>query len=138
MTIHLCKNCSGIINEDYIYCPWCGKVIGKDDRKEGVATVPAGVTEIKIKTYSEKMRKLSPDGNKTVNAPEGIYVEALKYVVQAESASVSMIQKKFAIGYVKACKIMDWMKENSFVTPYRAGDVLKVLINPDEVNELFG
>ena len=49
-----------------------------------------------------------------------------------------MIQKKFAIGYVKACKIMDWMKENSFVTPYRAGDVRKVLINPDEVNELFG
>ena len=74
MTIHLCKNCSGIINEDYIYCQWCGKVIGKDDRKEGVATVPAGVTEIKIKTYSEKMRKLSPDGNKTVNAPEGLYM----------------------------------------------------------------
>ena len=140
MTIHLCKNCGGIVNEDYIYCPWCGKLIGGDDKNGVIVAVPAGVTEIKIEVCPEKTwkDKVSSDGEKSVKAPEETYITVLKYVAEMRVAPVSMIQRQFPIGYVKACKIMDWMEDNGFVAPYSAGEMRSVLITPDEVIELFG
>lgn len=49
-----------------------------------------------------------------------------------------MIQRKFPIGYVKSCKIMDWMEDNGFVSPNIADESRDVLISLDNVDKLFG
>lgn len=140
MIIYLCKNCGGRINENYTYCPYCGKIAIWKGGDEISLTVPAGVTKINLQLHykSKWSDGVSEEDKKSVKAPEEIYVDVLKFVAEAKTASVSMIQRKFPIGYVKSCKIMDWMEDNGFVSPNIADESRDVLISLDNVDKLFG
>ena len=102
--------------------------------------MPAGVTKINLQLHykSKWSDGVSEEDKKSVKAPEEIYVDVLKFVAEAKTASVSMIQRKFPIGYVKSCKIMDWMEDNGFVSPNIADESRDVLISLDNVDKLFG
>ena len=142
MTIHLCGKCGKIINEDYIYCPWCGARIDESGKNEIALTIPAGITGISIEVNSgKKRREEAPPREKGSFGRGGIdvvYVEALKYVAEMKVASVSMIQRQFPIGYVKACKIIDWMEDMNYITPNNEEGIRKVLKKKKKVKEMFG
>lgn len=59
-------------------------------------------------------------------------------MAEMKVASVSMIQRQFPIGYVKACKIIDWMEDMNYITPNNEEGIRKVLITPEKVKEMFG
>lgn len=66
------------------------------------------------------------------------YIQALKFCVESNQASVSMLQRRFPIGYVKACKIIDWMENMNYITQSEGSKPRKVLLTMDEFKRIFG
>ncbi len=66
------------------------------------------------------------------------FIKALKYCVTSNQASVSMIQRRFPVGYIKACKIIDWMENMNYVTPSEGSKPRKVLLSKDEFFNIYG
>ena len=66
------------------------------------------------------------------------FLLALRYCVNANQASVSMIQRRFPVGYIKACKIIDWMTNMNYITPSEGAKSRKVLLTKDEFIKIYG
>lgn len=66
------------------------------------------------------------------------HIKALKYCVTSNQASVSMIQRRFPVGYIKACKIIDWMEKMNYITPSEGSKPRKVLLSKDEFIQIYG
>ena len=66
------------------------------------------------------------------------YIKALYYCVTSNQASVSMIQRRFPVGYIKACKIIDWMENMNYVTQSEGSKPRKVLLSKDEFLNTYG
>ncbi|MCD8372344.1 MAG: DNA translocase FtsK [Clostridia bacterium] len=67
-----------------------------------------------------------------------VYLRALKYCVESNKASVSMLQRRFPIGYMKACKIIDWMENMNYITKGEGPNSRKVLLSHDEFINTYG
>jgi S-DNA-T family DNA segregation ATPase FtsK/SpoIIIE len=62
--------------------------------------------------------------------------EAIELVVASEQASVSMIQRKFKVGYNRAARMIDEMEERNIVGPSKGSKARDVLISIDELKEM--
>ncbi|MDX5914133.1 DNA translocase FtsK [Bacillus cereus group sp. BfR-BA-01026] len=60
---------------------------------------------------------------------ESLYEPAKECVIAMQAASVSMIQRRFRIGYVTATKIINRLEENGVIGPYEGSKPRKILIN---------
>ena len=65
-------------------------------------------------------------------------IKALQFCIEQGEASVSMIQRRFPVGYVRACKIIDWMEEMNFITSVQGAKPRKIVITQDEFDMLYG
>ena len=61
-----------------------------------------------------------------------LYEEAVQLVIEMQSASVSMLQRRFRIGYNRAARLIDAMEANGVVGPYEGNKPRTVLIQPSE------
>ncbi|MCD8294733.1 MAG: hypothetical protein LUE27_05795 [Clostridia bacterium] len=66
------------------------------------------------------------------------YIKALHYCIKSNSASVSMIQRRYPIGYMKACKIIDWMTSLNYITAPEGSKPRKILMTMDEFTATYG
>ena len=69
---------------------------------------------------------------------EPVYIEALRYVILSGSASISMIQRKCSAGYNKSGKIIEWMEEMGYISPFEGAKARKVLISKEEFESKYG
>lgn len=53
---------------------------------------------------------------RAIDEAEPLYEKVVEYCIRVERASITEIQRKFKIGYVRAGKIVDWMIENGIAT----------------------
>lgn len=58
----------------------------------------------------------SDDGDD--DSVEEVYIDALRYIIQSGSASISMIQRKCSVGYNKAGKIIEWMEDMGYISAF--------------------
>ena len=79
-----------------------------------------------------------PKKEEKVNGVDPIYINALKMVIQAGSTSISMIQRKCAVGYNKAGQIVQWMEENGYISEFDGAKSRKVFITMEEFEAKFG
>ncbi|PFS93718.1 cell division protein FtsK [Bacillus thuringiensis] len=56
------------------------------------------------------------------------YEEARQCVISMQAASVTMLQRRFRIGYTSAAKLIDRLEENGVIGPYEGSTPRKVLI----------
>lgn len=66
------------------------------------------------------------------------FIKALKFCVTSNMASVSMIQRRFPVGYIKACKIIDWMENMNYITPSEGSKPRKVLMSKEDFINTYG
>lgn len=64
--------------------------------------------------------------------------ESVRWVVDRGQASTSMLQRKFSIGFQRASRLLDQMEERGIVGPRDGPRPREVLMNPRDVDELFG
>ncbi|MCH5148414.1 MAG: hypothetical protein J1G05_03495 [Clostridiales bacterium] len=85
---------------------------------------------------SEMGGEASDDGADT--KIDETFIRALKYCVTSNQASVSMIQRRFPVGYIKACKIIDWMQNMNYITQSEGSKPRKVLLTKEEFENTYG
>ena len=64
-----------------------------------------------------------------------LYDDAVDLVVEMQTASVSMLQRRFRIGYTRAARLIDEMEARGIVGPYEGSKPRTVLMGKpsDEV-----
>lgn len=61
-----------------------------------------------------------------------LYDDAVKLVVSTGNASISMIQRRFRIGYARAARLIDMMELAGVVGPYQGSKPREVLVSAEE------
>ncbi len=62
--------------------------------------------------------------------------QAIELVVEAGQASVSLIQRKFKVGYARAARIVDQMEERGIVGRFEGSKPRQVLISKQQLQEM--
>ena len=75
------------------------------------------------------------DGD-TVNF-DPVLKDALRFFIQANQASITMIQRRFGVGYARAARIIDQMEQNGFISAADGSKPRQVLISLEEYNLIF-
>ncbi len=78
---------------------------------------------------------LGDDGDAKIDET---FIKALKYCVVSNQASVSMLQRRFPVGYIKACKIIDWMAGMNYITQSEGSKPRKVLLSMEDFVNTYG
>lgn len=94
-----------------------------------------------INTVEEEPTEGVPEGGDVggdASKVDDTFIKALKFCVTSNQASVSMIQRRFPIGYMKACKIIDWMENMNYITQSEGSKPRKVLLSREEFIQRYG
>ena len=62
--------------------------------------------------------------------------DAIELVVRSGQASVSMLQRRFRIGYNRAARIVDMMEARGIVSPQDGSRPRQVLITEEEYDKM--
>ncbi|HLQ70447.1 MAG TPA: DNA translocase FtsK, partial [Bacillota bacterium] len=69
----------------------------------------------------------------TSEVDDDLYDDAVQLITEMQSASVSMLQRRFRIGYTRAARLIDAMEDRGIVGPYEGSKPRTVLVsNPEE------
>lgn len=66
------------------------------------------------------------------------FVEALRAVIEAKQASISMLQRRFSIGYNRAGKLIEDMERKHYITAQEGSKPRQILITKEEFEQLYG
>jgi len=64
-------------------------------------------------------------------AQDSLFDQAVKFLASQESFSTTRLQRRFKIGYNRACKLIDELEVAGIVGPAQGGKPREILINPD-------
>ncbi|MFB4162726.1 DNA translocase FtsK [Alteribacillus sp. JSM 102045] len=95
--------------------------------EEVEAVVEAVVAQQKANYQEEMIPEDKPEVNEEVN--DDLYNDAVQLVLQMQSASVSMLQRRFRIGYTRAARLIDEMEMRGIVGPYEGSKPREVLVS---------
>jgi len=68
---------------------------------------------------------------------EPLYIDVLRFAMEWGSVSISMVQRRFDVGYNKAGKIVEWMEEKGHISPFDGAKARRVLITQKEFHRLY-
>lgn len=85
-------------------------------------------------TYQEDMIP-NEEPVSTKDVEDELFDEAVQLVIEMQSASVSMLQRRFRIGYNRAARLIDAMEDHKIVGPYEGNKPRIVLVSPPETDE---
>ncbi|WP_215114541.1 DNA translocase FtsK [Exiguobacterium sp. s70] len=68
----------------------------------------------------------------TIDSDDSLFEEVVQFILTQETASTSMIQRRFRIGYNRAARLIDSLEQAGYVGPSEGSKPRKVLINQPE------
>lgn len=89
--------------------------------------------------YDDGITECSSSTNKNANSEETtkfqdeMLEEAVKLVLETGQASVSMLQRKFRVGYTRAARLIDTMEEMKIVGPNIGSKAREILMTSEQV-----
>ncbi|MBR5169617.1 MAG: DNA translocase FtsK [Muribaculaceae bacterium] len=66
-----------------------------------------------------------------------LFEEAVRFIVNSNTASTSSLQRRYEIGYNRAGRLMDQMEHAGIVGPAQGSKPRQVLISPMDIDQLF-
>lgn len=79
------------------------------------------------------------DGDKASNDGfDALMPQVLKSIIESGHASISMIQRKFLVGFPRAARIIDQMEQAGYISPSDGSKSRSVYITMEEYEELYG
>lgn len=85
--------------------------------------------KIKIRRLEEFVLAM-PNGNDYIheeNSDDPAYEDAVKVIKNHDEVSASMLQRKLAIGYSRAARILDQLEEKGYLEPAEGSKPRKVI-----------
>ncbi len=92
--------------------------------------------EFIARTQAEEDDRDDIDDEKEIDENELRY-RALKLVIEKGTASVSMFQRSFPVGYIRSCKLIDWMENMGYITASDGAKPRKVLVTYEDFNKIY-
>ena len=99
-----CSECGDIVSKDDKVCPHCGADLSEIDQESDDSAVQNSAA------FSE------------------LYNAAVKLVVEHQKASVSLLQRKFKIGYARAGRLIDQLERGEIIGPFQGSKPREVLL----------
>lgn len=96
---------------------------------EEVEKVVAAVVSQQKAQYQENMIPTDEPETASPEVEDELFNDAVKLVVDMQTASVSMLQRRFRIGYARAARLIDAMEARQIVGPYEGSRPREVLIS---------
>lgn len=94
---------------------------------EEVEAVIAHCVSQQKATYQEDM--IPDEKSQTYEeVQDELFEDAVALIIEMETASVSMLQRRFRIGYTRAARLIDAMEDRGYVGPYEGNRPREVLI----------
>lgn len=94
-----------------------------------------GITDYNVDIIEEiNTEKEATDANAGDN--DELLPQAIELVVEAGQASVSLIQRKFKVGYARAARIIDQMEERGIVGRFEGSKPRQVLLSRQQLMEM--
>lgn len=87
-------------------------------------------------SYRKDMIPDTPSEESQEKVDDELFDDAVQLVVSMQTASVSMLQRRFRVGYTRAARLIDAMEERHIVGPYEGSKPRAVLVpkQSDEAN----
>jgi S-DNA-T family DNA segregation ATPase FtsK/SpoIIIE len=73
-----------------------------------------------------------PSGNLGVDDTDDKFEEAARVTVRRQQGSVSLLQRKLAVGYTRAARIVDQLEEAGIVGPHNGTKAREVLVEDEQ------
>ncbi|PCK21479.1 cell division protein FtsK [Bacillus pumilus] len=86
--------------------------------------------------YQEEMIPSEETHDQLAAVEDDLYDEAVELIIGMQTASVSMLQRRFRIGYTRAARLIDAMEERGVVGPYEGSKPREVLLSKEQYDEL--
>lgn len=102
---------------------------------EEVEAVVSFVKDQQEANYVEEMIPKDEPQKKAADSEDELYDEAVALVVEMQTASISLLQRRFRIGYNRAARIVDEMEINGVVGPSEGSKPREVLVSEDLTGE---
>ncbi|WP_093536835.1 DNA translocase FtsK [Psychrobacillus psychrotolerans] len=67
-----------------------------------------------------------------------LFEEACRFIVEQGTASTSLLQRKFHLGYNRAARLIDAMYENGYITEQKGSKARDVLLTSETLEGIFG
>ncbi|KKP35528.1 MAG: translocase FtsK protein [candidate division TM6 bacterium GW2011_GWF2_32_72] len=77
--------------------------------------------------YLDLTEELAVENNILLEADDELYKEVLEFVSEMDEISISLLQRKFRIGYNRSARIMDMLEFEGQILPSDGGKMRKVL-----------
>jgi S-DNA-T family DNA segregation ATPase FtsK/SpoIIIE len=77
------------------------------------------------------------DDSGEVGSDDELFESAIRLVVTGGSASTSMLQRRFKIGYTRAARLVDMMEQKGIVGPLDGAKPRDILVTRDDVDQMF-
>ncbi len=98
---------------------------------EEVEAVIKFVKEQQEPEYQEEMIPNAPEQQKA-DVDDELFPRAMELVVEAQTASVSLLQRRLRIGYTRAARLIDILEAKGIVGPYEGSKPREVLVTSIE------
>jgi len=85
-----------------------------------------GVLAVPTETESEQSFEEDP-----------LFKDAVRLVVESGVASISMVQRRFRVGYSRAARLIDVMEQRGIVGRFEGSKPREVLITPEQMRRIF-
>ncbi|WP_270181889.1 FtsK/SpoIIIE family DNA translocase [Alkalihalobacillus sp. CinArs1] len=82
--------------------------------------------------YQEEMIPTDKPEQDQPEVEDDLYDDAVQLITEMQTASVSMLQRRFRIGYTRAARLIDAMEARGVVGPYEGSKPREVLVSKEE------
>ncbi len=98
-------------------------------KSKGVPKYDEAVINLEVETEEE-------EGKEEVDEDE-LIPDAAKLFIENGQASISLLQRRFRVGYNRAARIIDQMEQKGIIGGYEGSKPRQILINLDDYDQLF-
>ncbi|TCP70075.1 FtsK/SpoIIIE family DNA translocase [Baia soyae] len=86
--------------------------------------------------YNEEMIPDVPENSSGELIDDDMYPQAVQLVLEAKTASVSLLQRRLRVGYTRAARLIDLMESRGIVGPYEGSKPREVLVTEERMQEI--
>lgn len=105
------------------------RVQGAFISSQDVENIVSFIKQQRTAEYDEEMIPTTEQENQSTEEPEDEYYQkAVELVVKQQTASVSMLQRRFRVGYNRAARLVDEMESRGVIGPSEGSKPRKVLL----------